>query len=66
MFGKFRVMPAGCMAAALAVLLLAGMAAAEEKEEISYLSQFTASDYVELAEYDRIPVEANEGDTEGV
>ena len=34
MFGKFRVMPAGCMAAALAVLLSAGMAAAEEKEEI--------------------------------
>lgn len=66
MFGKFRVMPAGCMAAVLAVLLSAGMAEAEEKEEISYLSQFTASDYVELAEYDRIPVEANEGDTEGV
>ena len=36
------------------------------ESKASYLSQFDAGSYVELADYSSIPVEANEGDTSGI
>lgn len=38
----------------------------DSESKASYLSQFDASSYVELADYSSIPVEANEGDTSGI
>ncbi len=35
----------------------------DSESKASYLSQFDAGSYVELADYSSIPVEANEGDT---
>lgn len=66
MYQKFRVTSAGCLAALLIVLLSAGMTAAEENSEAVYLSQFAVSDYVDPGDYDAIPVEAAEGDIQGV
>lgn len=67
MFQKLRIKSVGCgIAALMTVSLSAGIAAAEENSDASYLSQFTAADYVDVADYDSIPVEAKEGDLEGV
>lgn len=38
----------------------------DSESKASYLSQFDAGSYVELADYSSIPVEANEGDTSGI
>ena len=38
----------------------------DSESKASYLSQFDAGSYVELADYSSIPVEANEGDTRGI
>ena len=38
----------------------------DSESKVSYLSQFDAGSYVELADYSSIPVEANEGDTSGI
>ena len=38
----------------------------DSESKASYLSQFDAGSYVELADYSSIPVEANEGDTCGI
>lgn len=48
------------------ILSIANVIKAEENTEELYLSQFAASDYIEVASYNNIPVEANKGDTEGV
>ncbi len=51
----------------------AGKAAEGQEEQLddsgseaTYLSQFDAGSYVELADYSSIPVDANEGDTSGI
>lgn len=51
----------------------AGKAAEGQEEQLddseskaTYLSQFDAGTYVELADYSSIPVDANEGDTSGI
>ena len=38
----------------------------DSESKATYLSQFDAGSYVELADYSSIPVEANEGDTSGI
>lgn len=38
----------------------------DSESKASYLSQFDAGSYVELADYSSIPVEANKGDTSGI
>ena len=38
----------------------------DSESKASYLSQFDAGSYVELADYSSIPVEANEGETSGI
>lgn len=38
----------------------------DSESKASYLSQFDAGSYVELADYSSIPVEANEGDISGI
>ena len=38
----------------------------DSESKASYLSEFDAGSYVELADYRSIPVEANEGDTSGI
>lgn len=48
------------------ILFIASVVTAEENTEELYLSQFTSSDYIEVANYNNIPVEANKDDTEGI
>lgn len=59
MLKKMRVGAACCIIAIIAVLFSADMA--EANAEVLYLSQLVASDYVDIADYDEIPVEASRG-----
>lgn len=64
MLKKMRVEAACCIIAIIAVLFSADMT--EANAETLYLSQLVAADYVDIADYDEIPVEASRGDSEGV
>lgn len=56
----------GIAAFAASVMMPFGALADTEESSATYLSQFDVTDYIEVADYTEIPVEASEGDESGI